>query len=206
MIVILDLDDYSPNDLAEEALAQLQTHFPNFKVNLFAPAMLANASVKNALEKLPGSRVYLHGFKHTYLEMDTMDYDTADKKIDAAIFHMSTLGISHGRTFKAPYWRYSDDTYRALKDYGFIIAISNEQYNPPGDDYEVYRYDYGLEEGWENYVAEYAATNTPMRLHGHCTPYVNDISLFVDKLVKFLPETTDFQTIDWYTDGHDNIL
>jgi peptidoglycan/xylan/chitin deacetylase (PgdA/CDA1 family) len=187
MRVVLDLDDFSILDTCEMELRVLNEYFPKFKVNMFSITGGVSAPLLREFKEY-GCVFYPHGFNHVFLEMDSMDYEkvrknllSVDKYVNEGLF---------GKVFKAPYWRYSNDSYRALAENGFVVAISREQGNPPSEDVRTYEYDYELHEAWP------PDFDGVLRLHGHCTPYINGLSTCYTNLIDSLPKDTEFISIE----------
>jgi len=192
MKVVLDLDDFSVVDTCDFELEALNAYFTNFKVNMFTITQGVNRELLEEYKHY-GCVYYPHGFKHNFLEMDGMRYETVRKNLLSVDKYVSE-GL-FGGVFKAPYWRYSDDCYRALVESGFVIAVSREQVNPPPQGVRTYEYDYELHEVWPEQF------EGVLRLHGHCTPYVNGISTCYGRLIEKLPKDTEFLSIDEFLGG-----
>jgi peptidoglycan/xylan/chitin deacetylase (PgdA/CDA1 family) len=172
--VVLDLDDFADSCTCVREVTKLFSSFPNFKINMFAVTEQTSLSTMEVFAGY-GCVFYPHGFSHDYLEMSTMGYEEVMKKLTIADRYRQ-LGL-FGGVFKAPYWRYSSESYQALEDKGYIVAISREQFNPPPPHITTYSYDFELDEAWDKSELEV------LRLHGHCTPYRNSIDLWCDKLI-----------------------
>jgi peptidoglycan/xylan/chitin deacetylase (PgdA/CDA1 family) len=188
-VVVLDLDDFSDDCTCEAEVAALNEYFDSFRINMFAITGLTSESTIKRLSE-SGCAFYPHGFVHNFLEMDEMTYEKVIENLETADMYRSK-GI-FGGVFKAPYWRYSSESYNALSDKGYVIAISREQFNPPPLPFRVYEYDLELDEPWERFEGQV------LRLHGHCTPYRNSLDLWFEKLMYVLPRDTVFLTVDEY--------
>lgn len=194
MVIVLDLDDFSDEVTCERELIKLCDYFDDFKINMFAVPFKTSVSTMERMSEY-GCRYYPHGFNHSYLEMDNMSYE--DVRLNLKVVNYFRDAGYYGNVFKAPYWRYSKESFEALHDNGYVVAVSREQVLRPRTGIDVYEYDFELDEEWADSGLEI------LRLHGHCTPYRNSLDLWYNELILKLPKHTKFITIEEYLEGVD---
>jgi len=203
--IVLDLDDFDDDNRCDEELIALNEYFDNFKINMFAIPMKTSIETLDKYTKEAGCVFYPHGFKHTYLEMDSMNYRVTGGYLDVVdrrgsywspvVPGSTTL---YGKVFKAPYWRYSSESYEALNDRDYVVAVSREQVNPPPEYVKTYEYDWELDEIDNAITDAIRQKKEIITLHGHVTPYRNSLDLFYEKLMKRFPKDTEFLSIEEY--------
>lgn len=202
MEIVVDVDDLSPVKLGLETLIQMREHYPNFKVTCFTPAMdqaLPAGKLKESkviewaklLRQYDWIEIAPHGFLHLKEEM-LCDYDSAVKTIKGCEAMFRKLELPFVKIWKSPYWQTSIETYTAMRDHGYVVAVDKNQELPNVPGLEVYIFNKSLEQPFDG------SEEDIVKWHGHVGgTFYNDISLCAHSLTT-APVDATFLTISEY--------
>uniref|UniRef100_A0A6M3XKE2 NodB homology domain-containing protein n=1 Tax=viral metagenome TaxID=1070528 RepID=A0A6M3XKE2_9ZZZZ len=101
----------------------------------------------------------LHGFAHTYNEMDC-SYPKATETIKATENFLNEIGLHYKKLFVAPYWQYSWDSLLVLKEKGYTVGIDRNHQRPIPEGLKTYIYNWSYEE-------ELPKNKNIIKGHGH---------------------------------------
>jgi hypothetical protein len=124
--VTVDFDDFCESDHRLDLLQALRDVNPSFRCTLFAIPALGSDAFWNAVPEW--CELAVHGWEHPHpREAENWTYLEAVK-----VLARKPARFVEG--FKAPGWQISDDTYRALMDFGWWVAdhYENDERRPQG--------------------------------------------------------------------------
>lgn len=200
--IVVDVDDLSPVKLGLETLIKMREHYPNFKVTAFTPALdqsIAQGKTKekklkewaDLVKQYDWLEIAPHGFLHLKEEM-LCDYDSAVKIIKGCEAVFKKIGLPFVKIWKSPYWQTSKETYEAMRDHGYVVAVDKNQELPDVPGLEVYIFNKSLEEPFNGQEEDV------VKWHGHVGgTFYNDISLCAHSITT-APTDARFLTISEY--------
>jgi len=178
--ICLEFDDFSVLNNRLDLLLKLKESYPTLKVSMFtipcdiayeqdvSARIMRESTLKELKKHLDWIELIPHGLVHLQKEFEMCEYDTmklAMKAIDEAF---SKDNLPYVKGFKAPYWAWNKEVVRALDDEGWWGAIDRDNKQPVPKHF--YQYNYSIDEPY------FLAKNIDLvKLHGHITPYKNDI-------------------------------
>ena len=158
---VMDFDDLELAKSGLDMIFKLKEHYPNFKVNLFMipiPQAILNGNSKPdeykewaKYLKTDWIEICPHGLMHFPAEMEYYEtkkskrkvtYKQANEIIDAAEHTFKQLDLPFKKIWKSPHWQTSPETYRALWERGYTVAVDPNQDIPEG---KVYTYNWSVE-------------------------------------------------------------
>ena len=203
--ITLDFDDFAPENNAFFYLKKLHEHFPLMKVSLFTipfkmhdsqhvenwtlvPNLIKEINECDWIEILP------HGFFHYQGEYTGMSYMQTKVAIAATEELFTKLGFNWKKIFRAPHWQFGDESLRAFRDAGYIVATN------PVESLKMPR---GLKEYQHNLGLSFCLPNKDeLKLHGHIQNwagtgiqenFIHLLELPTDKPWKFVSEVCEEQ-------------
>jgi len=121
--VCLTLDDFSDEINALEVLDRFHNYFFNFKVTVFAiPTRCSPEFFEYVKKYFLYLEIAQHGYLHYVDEFGNSGYEKARHLIKKGKREDMVKG------WKSPGWKTSKDTYKALKDLGYWVAVNTKKY------------------------------------------------------------------------------
>lgn len=200
-IVVLDIDDFAFLHPGLDELLMIKKHYPNFKITCFTIPLPKTFFITEnkkhftedkykkwafLIKKYDWIEIAIHGLTHIHNEMNC-SYDKAVKIVKSAENIFKKFDLPFKKIFKAPYWQYSFESLRALKDLGYIVAEdrNNPLSNKP-EGLKTYTYNWSFEEPMPDLPI--------IKGHGHTRDPKNGIDICLENIFK-LPTSSQFKFI-----------
>ncbi len=115
----MDFDDFTDKSTHELGLLYhlKWMNGDNFKVTLFTIPRQSTVGFLEEVNKIPWIELGIHGWDHSPRECENWTYKEAKEKIKISLSSKLFAPI-----FKAPYWLFSNGTYKACKDLGVKVC------------------------------------------------------------------------------------
>ena len=173
--MVIDFDDLEDKWASSlNYLYEIKKKHPNFKVTLFTVVNRSSREILRELKSLKWIELAIHGWNHT------PDEWRWDEKTATYYLRKALESGYFVKGFKAPNWRYSNGTLKALGEMGFWAAFRHKNEVPKGLRY----YSLDKEEGIEKYHGH--LSNTCGNYIGLVQPKISAGTdfLFVSEIVK----------------------
>ncbi len=205
MNIVLDIDDLSVTGFGFDQVKMLKEHYPNLKVTFFT-IPLDQAVLRGAVEdkktfewakiinEYDWIEICPHGLIHIMGEMD-VDYDKACKIIDSVEKRLKGLKLDFKKIWKSPFWQTSDETYKALRDRGYVVATDRNAEKPDIKGLEQYRFNWSIDEPLPDLLKV-------IKAHGHLNTTDNAIIKALPNFLDQVPSDANFMFISEYLNEH----
>lgn len=118
----IDADDFCETNTDWDRLASIKRRNPDFRITLFTVPGLCSTDFISRMMEYEWLELAPHGWLHkTARECEHWTLNEARRCLEL----VEPFGMA--RIFKAPGWQISDDTYRALIEFGYTVA--DQSYN-----------------------------------------------------------------------------
>lgn len=88
----------------------------------------------------------IHGYDHSFLEFDNIEYATAVAKLKMSELVLNSLGIKFSKVFRPPYWGINENALNALIDMGYTHLYSHEDKKISTDKIKIVHYNWNLKD------------------------------------------------------------
>lgn len=179
--IVLEFDDFSILNNRLDLLLKLKESYPNLKVSMFtipcdipyeqdvSARIMRDKTLAELKKHLDWIELIPHGLVHLPNEFEKAEYETMNLAMKAIDETFKKDGLPYVKGFKAPFWKWNKEVVRALDDEGWWGAVDRDSKDQPITK-RFYVYNYGIDEPY------FLAKNIDLiKLHGHITPYKNNI-------------------------------
>lgn len=175
MKVSLDLHDFSILNNHLDTLLEIKSHYPDFKVSMFAipfdapreistqGRLMRSRELARVKENLDWIQIIPHGLTHMPREFEKCDRQTMRMTLLAIDEAFSKDDLPYEQGFLAPYWLWNQDVVDALDDAGWWGGVDRNQPKMACPE-RFYQYSHSIHEPF------WKSTEPVLKLHGHMDP------------------------------------
>jgi len=129
----------------------------------------------------------LHGLCHQKKEM-VLSYEEAKKLVKNSEKIFDDIGLKYKKIFAAPYWQYSHDALKALRDMDYVVVLRKKQRVPRGLNIYIHSWSFNQKQ---------LPLSDVIRAHGHLSETNNKDAIMpcLKNIIKNISPNSKFNFI-----------